>query len=293
MNRFIYLVRTLSRTKKKDYENYVVNAVYNRIACLELVPVTQQYIRNPNVPGGYYLIDLYFPQLNIGIECDEAYHKNQRIHDNERELTIIDVLHSIRSDSDYCPLHVDISSYSLEDINKKIDEIVLTIKQKIQERFNDGNPLAWSDVFPENRYDTIKKRGAISVTDNLVFPRIVDVDNEVFGKNTKSQQHSYYSLTNGMKAWFPKLSVDGKKARAKGWVNTISLDGETIVEYNENALNQQDSHLVSGAPKRIVFANSMDPVSGIWGYRFVGVFEQIEVVEGKTIYKRVSNIYSL
>ena len=27
-----YLIRALSRTKRKDYENYVVNAIWNRLA---------------------------------------------------------------------------------------------------------------------------------------------------------------------------------------------------------------------------------------------------------------------
>ena len=38
-----YLIKTLSRTKRKDYENYVVNAIWNRIS-KKIRPVTQQYV---------------------------------------------------------------------------------------------------------------------------------------------------------------------------------------------------------------------------------------------------------
>jgi hypothetical protein len=30
----------------------------------------------------HYFIDLYFPGLNIGIECDEAHHQGQKENDN-------------------------------------------------------------------------------------------------------------------------------------------------------------------------------------------------------------------
>lgn len=66
-----YLYRMFSHhTKDKEKENYVVNAIWARLDDLNVKPVTQQYVRRPN---GYALIDLYFPQINYGVECDEAY----------------------------------------------------------------------------------------------------------------------------------------------------------------------------------------------------------------------------
>jgi len=74
----------LSRTKKKDYENYIINAVWNRVTQrikndsvlkdlqYDLKPVSQQFIRKSD--NERYFIDLYFPQLNIGIECNEHHH---------------------------------------------------------------------------------------------------------------------------------------------------------------------------------------------------------------------------
>ena len=43
--KMIYISKTLSRTKRKDYENYVVNAIWNRVKAPGLVPVTQQYVK--------------------------------------------------------------------------------------------------------------------------------------------------------------------------------------------------------------------------------------------------------
>ena len=70
----VYLAKTLSRTKKKDYENYVVNAIWNRVNNFKLVPVTQQLVKDKE--GRRYYIDLYFPQLKLGVECYEGYHNN-------------------------------------------------------------------------------------------------------------------------------------------------------------------------------------------------------------------------
>ncbi|WP_406835471.1 AbaSI family restriction endonuclease [Lactococcus lactis] len=70
------MVKTLSRTRRKDYENYVLNAIWNRLGNLNIKPVSQQFIRNEGKNG--YFIDLYFPQLNIGIECDEVHHQSSK-----------------------------------------------------------------------------------------------------------------------------------------------------------------------------------------------------------------------
>ena len=44
-NKLEYLAKTLSRTKRKDYENYVINAVWNRVNNKKLYPVSQQYVK--------------------------------------------------------------------------------------------------------------------------------------------------------------------------------------------------------------------------------------------------------
>ncbi|MDI9590202.1 MAG: hypothetical protein QM302_04070 [Acidobacteriota bacterium] len=52
MDKLAYLTKTLSRTRRKDYENYVVNAVWNRLCDGELKPVTQQWLARAD--GGLF-----------------------------------------------------------------------------------------------------------------------------------------------------------------------------------------------------------------------------------------------
>ena len=59
------------RTKGKKYENFIVNAIYTKVDNPDLMPVTQQYVRNPKDSRKYYLLDLYFPQINFGVEIDD------------------------------------------------------------------------------------------------------------------------------------------------------------------------------------------------------------------------------
>ena len=82
-------------TKDKEKENYVVNAIWARLDDLNVKPVTQQYVRRPN---GYALIDLYFPQINYGVECDEAYHKDNTLKDAAREIDLQTALSACSED---------------------------------------------------------------------------------------------------------------------------------------------------------------------------------------------------
>jgi very-short-patch-repair endonuclease len=110
-----YIIKTLSRTKRKDYENYVINAIWNRLNNNEIEIVSQQYINNQNDVRKHYFIDLYFPSLNIGIECDEAHHLNEKntYSDKKREANIFDILHGI-GNSGYLALHIDVTKNYLE-----------------------------------------------------------------------------------------------------------------------------------------------------------------------------------
>jgi very-short-patch-repair endonuclease len=116
-----YIIKTLSRTNRKDYENYVVNAIWNRLARLDIQPVTQQYVKRSD--GRYALIDLFFPQLNFGIECDESYHKVNIEHDLKRELTMLEMLGTVQETEDFILRRVDVDT-SLESIEKQINAIV-------------------------------------------------------------------------------------------------------------------------------------------------------------------------
>ena len=83
-----YIVKCLSQGTHKKYETFVINQIYSRLNNPQLEIATQQRIVTKN--DGVKFIDLYFPQLKIGIEVDEPYHddKEQAKRDRKREKNI-------------------------------------------------------------------------------------------------------------------------------------------------------------------------------------------------------------
>ena len=275
MDKLAYIVRTLSRTRRKDYENYVVNAVWQRLADPEIKPVTQQYVRRAD--GSYFLIDLYFPQLSMGVECDEGYHESreQRDRDARREMELIDAIRQI-SEVGYTPLHVRIADRTLEAVDVQIDDAVAAIRERAAELRASGQFQEWE---PEERRPSAAALGmeVLHVSDDIGFHTIAETCNATMGCNYKGMQKAFFHpkglVANNidMLAWFPKLSIDGVNASTHtGWVNTISPDGERIYQYNAKSptMIEHDRE----RPVRIVFAQMRDPVTGTWSYRFLGIF---------------------
>ena len=89
MNKLEYVARSLSKGTKKNFETYVINAIYQRVGNSELEIETQKYVRIQN--GEKRLIDLYLPQFSMAIEVDEGYHSSefQKGKDKTREGSII------------------------------------------------------------------------------------------------------------------------------------------------------------------------------------------------------------
>ena len=94
-----YLVRTFSRTTGKKYENYILTAIWHKLDRSDIQPVTQQYIKRSH--GHYALVDLYFPQLRVGIECDEPYHRRQWEKDYGRDLEMEQMLSASEETKDF------------------------------------------------------------------------------------------------------------------------------------------------------------------------------------------------
>lgn len=308
-SKVIYLAKTLSRTKRKDYENYVINAVWNRVADPRLVPVSQQYVKDKN--GNYYFIDLYFPQLKIGIECDEGYHASheQKVLDAEREATIIDVMRQVDG-SDYMALHVDVTK-SYEEVEKQIDAHVVTIKDKIEElNIQDG----WSLTTKEVKHgwsaegtdiaEYFKDKEYITVNDNIVFPQNKDVYNIILGQKFAGslahsgepwkKLHTQYGYEEGTFPWFPQLTI--QKPTWKGYFNILSKDGMEIYEYidnhEQNMQRKKEGRYIG--KKRVVFTKVKDPLTGIQGYRFVGYFIGDHYdKDGKITYKRIDDKFKI
>lgn len=293
----LYLVKTLSRTKRKDYENYVINAIWQRLNNSDLEIVSQQYVEDKTNSKGrsHYFIDLYFPTLNIGIECDEAFHKKQTKNDKEREASIYDIIFKIRKEN-YEPIHIDVTQ-SYEYLEKCINDAVKRIKQKA----NEVKPPKWKIETPEEYYILKEK---IFISDKKGFNSINKTCNVLFnaGRNEKSKgiSKAYFSLPkfkgttlDGYKIWFPHLAIDIQRedgtldsvaATKTGWNNKISDDGKTIIEKNEN--NKTYNNI--DGKKRIVFLKYKEPL-GFNEYKFVGIFEFEKKIDDTMYFSRISD----
>lgn len=264
-----YLIHVLSRTKRKDYENYVVNAVWQRLADPYLQPETQRYVKRG---GGYALIDLYFPAVNVGIECDEAYHLGewQKMRDKAREEEIAARLNAVDESMGYQACHVRAYG-SFEQMEDDINKAVEVIRKRKEE----VNPEPWTPGVPP--WEKAIERGSISVGDGLAFHSIADVC-RCFGRNPKRMQKCYVSLRHdNYYLWCPKLGIempDGTIASAAfGITNVLNYDGTELYSIIEGKASPGDNIL------RATFARGKDQLDRT-AYRFIGVFRNDGPKEG-------------
>lgn len=285
-DKFNYIVKTLARTKRKDYENYVINRIWNKIDDLDIKPVSQQYVKRKN--GSYALIDLYFPQFNIGIECDEFHHIQEK---NEKgftpdELRTEDIISAIEDYEEIrVPIYDEFGKYrDIEEVNQAIDEIAEIIKKRKSEM---KNFEAWT-----NERDVLraKKQGFIT-TSNRFFFRINGEIRDFFGLGAKNGRLSFYKIKGRDDyLWLPHLAIqDGDKIFAATLAGHINLyDGkDKILEYvkyddtvDVNKIDRENKSVEQF--RRITFARSRDSL-GFTGYRFIGVFQKTGEVEEKEI----------
>lgn len=273
-----YLIRTFSRTKRKDYENYIINGIWHKLNRLDIKPVTQQYVMRSD--GNRALIDLYFPQLNYGIECDEGYHIENYENDKIRELTMEEMLNTIEETGNFILRRVP-AYESIELIDSRIKEIATEIIKLFEER----NIPAWN--MDTESFEIALNKMSISVDDNLEFYKIVDIC-KCFGKDMKAMQRCFFNIGSGYQIWCPKLAIKtekGLKAVANGWINELSMDWETISERNET---KESIGVIKGEVPRITFAKSKD-ILGRNVYKFIGVFifDENKSSKEENIYVRI------
>ncbi|GIO22244.1 AbaSI family restriction endonuclease [Oceanobacillus sp. J11TS1] len=268
MNKRDYLVKTFSRTKRKDYENYILTAIWHKLDNMDIKPVSQQYVKRQN--GTHALMDLYFPQLHIGIEVDEAYHQDNQKEDKLRMDDIISAVNE-ESISDFQCFRID-ATKSLEKINDRINETVSAIIDKSSKTI-----LKWKTY--EEELNQLRQQEYLTIYDDISFMDIKDIANTVFGKNAKRYQRSYFRVKDKTWLWCPKLSITengGTRSVAGGWLNLLAedwsyideshQDGGIVKERSENYMGEVES-----GRERAVFAKYKDNL-GFNRYRFVGIF---------------------
>lgn len=262
-----YLVKTFSRTKRKDYENYILNAIWHKLDRSDIQPVTQQFIKRAD--GWYALVDLYFPQLSIAVECDEAHHIENAEYDLKRTLTMEEVLSAYDETEDFLMLRIK-AYENIESVERQIDNTVSAIKDRIRQK--GGAFPVWN--YNESPYDTAIARKQIHVADRLAFRTIVDIC-RCFGRNYKNMQTAYFNIGYGYQLWCPKLAiyVDGKATSvSRGWINTLSDDWQYTFQENDDPDKLRNVEGSRQKRPRITFAKSTD-VLGRSAYRFIGVYE--------------------
>ena len=280
-----FVLKQISRTNKKNYENYVVTRIIHLLNDLDIKFITQQYFKR--LDGNFGLSDLYFPQFNLSIEIDEGQHKNLIKEDDIRDQDYLLATKELQQHpKEWMPKRVKVyGDISLKQIDEEVDDIVCYIKLLKQKMLKDGSFLKW-DIDKEFDYSDKK---IFDVNDNIVFRTIVDGIN--YFRTDAKKYHGYQragarTMDRGKLLWFPKLYPN------KDWDNSISNNDSLIKEIPKETsglkLVLQKSHLDSILESkykkyRIVFAR----VKGNLGfvlYRFKGYFVLNEKMSRKNGY---------
>lgn len=278
MTELEYIIKQISKTNKKNYENYVVTRIWHGLNCLDVKFVTQQYVRRPN---GYALTDMFFPQFNLHIEIDEPAHLNHIELDKNREIDIIN-----STNHTFAP-RIAING-SITDINKQTDSIIELIKNLREEKIQNKTYEPWN-LEKEFNPDYHRQKGYLDTEENPAFKTISHACN-CLGQNYKDgSQRSYVKskVYKNHNIWFPKFYNNDK------WDNWISDDGLTIMEKCKTKSKQKEhfDSIMNSTVNRIVFPRSKDNL-GFTLYRFKGIFKtdkENSSIENGIIHRRINN----
>lgn len=281
-----YITRMLTKISHKRLESYVIHRIWNGLDNADVNFVFQQYVVRKE--GKYALADLYLPQINLVVEIDEPAHFQNKEADAIREREISRLVQVVRIKC-YSEVNGVPEPCSLEELNRRVDEVIDLIKSRISELGPDFK--AWKGV---DSVGDIRRRGYISVEENVSLYTIDDIA-AIFGTRPK---HRGFLRASGVGVpgkrdeivWWPNTSH-------RLWENSISEDGLTITECPKNPAERENhmrKHLGS-REKRITFLRYRDWL-GITSYRFVGVFQinpSESEKENKCVWERISDTYEL
>ena len=288
------------RTKRKAYENFIVNAIYTKVGNPELMPVTQQYVRNPKDSRKYYLLDLYFPQINFGVEIDEGHHCSEigQLLDAERKEAIIS---AIECDEERIAIFAETKDgswrkRSYEEICADIDRIVAMIKARIKAL---PEELDW--VTNDEKFMKVEKTGIFDINDDVAYKTIVQIYNMCGGSRRTGEpvtnlQRAFLRLNSKYHLWVPTLAIktDGDKYVSKHDYHNLLSEDRTIIE--ERSLKERFSEArgcktpeaCNGCQKcnvyatdRVVFLRAHD-IFGKPSIKFIGVFRPHRFINAHT-----------
>ena len=278
-----YMERLFAKISKKKTESYVISRIWHQLNDDRVKFVVQQYIRRTQ--DKYALADLYLPQLNIFIEINEPYHKDEngvlREIDRIRNEEIRNVTHSE-------PIVIDCDC-DIREIHRQVAEKVSIIKQRISELGENFKP--WDDANTLS-VEYHRNKGYLKVEDNECLRTTEDVA-AVFGTKAKHRgflRASGAGIGENIIVWWPNTEH-------RLWHNELSEDGMFICEYPK-AEDKRAAHLdqwKESTQTRVTFLRYKDDL-GFCFYRFVGVFRlnrDKSMRENKCVWERVSDTYQL
>lgn len=267
MEKIEYICASLSKSCKNKYENYVVNAIYNRVNNTNLEIETQKNIKTPD--GKQKRIDMYLPQFKIAIEVDESYHfsdyQKEKDYNREKMIEQSSIRDSVGNLIKF--RRIPVNGINLDELNTVINSVVEEIKEKISKKTD----FQW--IFGKEKIEKIKERGFISTDDT--FDTNVEIINLVFNKNYKR----YYRCTKG-KVWCPVLSNYDEKIRdisdTSGWINYFNPQKDIIFEKTRDNDKQQKKKVESKndflyKSERYVFVKEINSF-GKSQKRFAGIY---------------------
>lgn len=309
MNKTEYLIETFKRTYGKNFENYIINAIWHKVDNMNLKPVTQQYVKRNSEKGVKYAkLDLYFPAINFAVEVNELYHNDsdQKKMDSLRSEDILSAI-EMSENKIYkinCFLDGEKKPRDIDELNKDIDACVTKIKKLTKDK-----KLYWNiqEEFKE-KVEELKEKGSISAEDNLFIPfktfePVYNIMKEVSGWNKEFQftnqkrPSSFQEKVDKLEKydiWFIKhRHVEGAHEKYKpSWDNIIAKNFETIEEVRNKGKQKYGE---SYSRPRIVFILTKNNLNQV-GYIFKGVYQpQLDSkaeAEQKIEFKRISETYS-
>lgn len=277
-----YLERLFAKISKKKTESYVISRIWHQLDDDRVKFVIQQYIRRTQ--DKYALADLYLPRLNLFIEINEPFHKNNVEVDQIRNEEILSVTHSK-------PIVIDCDN-DIQEIHRQVADVVKLIKQRILELGDSFKP--WDDVSTLT-VEYHRNKGYLKVEDNECLRTTEEVA-EVFG--TKAKHRGFLRASGAAVPNKKNEIVWWPNTEHRLWCNELSEDGMFIYEYPK-AEDKRAAHLKQwlAAPEetRITFLRYNDDL-GFCFYRFVGVFrlnKEKSIKENKCVWERVSDTYQL
>lgn len=279
LDKYKFIKKQISKTNKKNDENYVVTRIWHRLDNIDVKMVTQQYIVRNLESKQYALADIYFPQFDLIVEIDEPYHFSEKmlIRDQIRQNDIVQALN--------CKVYRVTISNNIEEVNKQVDEIVAEIQNRIiNEKF-----VAW-DLYSEYNPKTFIQKGYIDADDHPVFKTVSDCCN-CFGAGYKGFQGS----GTGHK-FNSNIDIKALKFYPNGaWNNKLDADEEHFTEFHiDPEINEAyvEKRIHELRPELALFAHVKSDLGG-YEYVFKGWY-QLDAEKtkrlGKVSYSRISRI---